>query len=587
MSQAAMGTLNYMAPEQRQNAQTVDHRADIYSLGVVFYEMLTGEVPMGRFEAPSKRVQVDVRLDEVVLKALEREPARRYQQASEVRSGVETITSTPQAAPVAHPTAPAPAHIFPARFPVSDFFSLAGFALALWIASRAVGFAPLAGMLLYMGILLVGVFELTSRLHIQRSREKGLWPQIGELPTLDHVKRLAQAGDKKLTIKLYRQIHGGSAAKARAALEKLPLDSTPARGQVASPKLPYSDIFSAALFLATLVAVYFMCNWLVMPLGIVVFGGILLVGTRQLVSRLQIQKARERGLWPQLGEPPTLEHVKRLAQAKEKILAIKLYREIHGASLADAKAAVEKLAIGSAPPQDAKAQAAVAPPPISAKADLFWRKFAVLVLALISIPVFLSILAIIVSMALPAFARARQKAHQLAAQQQNQEGWRLWKEGKFDAAQKKFAQVVEEFDAANVNAWNGLGWSWFNAGNPQAAETNFQKALSLDAKYPGALDGLGQVYFLQRNYQEAETYLLKAAATEPAARAGLARLYLLEGKFDSAGEWAQKLVDSGQADDTARQMLKAAREKNVSDALRRVIETPPYGGDNTHSTKER
>jgi serine/threonine protein kinase len=111
MSQAAMGTLNYMAPEQRQNAQGVDHRADIYSLGVVFYEMLTGEVPMGRFEPPSKRVQVDVRLDEIVLRALEREPARRYQHASEVKSGVETIAATaPKSPPAAKPSEDAATH---------------------------------------------------------------------------------------------------------------------------------------------------------------------------------------------------------------------------------------------------------------------------------------------------------------------------------------------------------------------------------------------------------------------------------------------------------------------------------------------
>ena len=79
-----MGTPLYMAPEQLQGSHAVDHRADIYSLGVVFYEMLTGELPMGRFAPPSQRVEVDVRLDEVVLRALEREPGRRYQHASDV-----------------------------------------------------------------------------------------------------------------------------------------------------------------------------------------------------------------------------------------------------------------------------------------------------------------------------------------------------------------------------------------------------------------------------------------------------------------------------------------------------------------------
>jgi len=88
-----MGTPHYMAPEQIERPHDVDHRADIYSLGVVFYEMLTGELPLGRFDPPSQKVHVDVRLDEVVLHTLEKEPERRYQHASDVKSDVETITA--------------------------------------------------------------------------------------------------------------------------------------------------------------------------------------------------------------------------------------------------------------------------------------------------------------------------------------------------------------------------------------------------------------------------------------------------------------------------------------------------------------
>jgi len=90
-SDVGMGTLHYSAPEQLRGAHTVDHRADIYSLGVVFYEMLTGQLPIGRFALPSAKMQLDVRLDEVVLRALENEPALRYQQAAEVKTDVQSI----------------------------------------------------------------------------------------------------------------------------------------------------------------------------------------------------------------------------------------------------------------------------------------------------------------------------------------------------------------------------------------------------------------------------------------------------------------------------------------------------------------
>ncbi|MFN0006627.1 MAG: protein kinase domain-containing protein [Planctomycetota bacterium] len=94
-----MGTPHYMAPEQLERPRDVDHRADIFSLGVVLYEMLTGSLPRGNFEPPSRRVHVDVRLDEIVLKALEREPERRYQQALEVKTDVDLVSSGTVAEP--------------------------------------------------------------------------------------------------------------------------------------------------------------------------------------------------------------------------------------------------------------------------------------------------------------------------------------------------------------------------------------------------------------------------------------------------------------------------------------------------------
>ncbi len=153
-----MGTLRYMAPEQMQGSREVDHRADIYSLGVVFYELLTGELPMGKFAPPSKRVQVDVRLDEVVLRALEQDPEQRYQHASEVKIDVENVTNNPASAPAAIPSNPVAEKEFSLVMNVLVIMGVAAsmFAGASLISSLAttVPFADKSGDILHWSLML-------------------------------------------------------------------------------------------------------------------------------------------------------------------------------------------------------------------------------------------------------------------------------------------------------------------------------------------------------------------------------------------------------------------------------------------------
>lgn len=115
-TQQVLGTRNYMAPEQLESPEAVDHRADLYSLGVVFYELLTGELPLGRFALPSeKRPYVSSRLDDVVMRTLEKDPGRRFQQASQIKTACESLdqpvaaeTHTPPAETTAKPRALGP-----------------------------------------------------------------------------------------------------------------------------------------------------------------------------------------------------------------------------------------------------------------------------------------------------------------------------------------------------------------------------------------------------------------------------------------------------------------------------------------------
>ncbi|XZE54774.1 serine/threonine-protein kinase [Planctomycetaceae bacterium SH139] len=158
-----MGTIAYMAPEQVDNSAAVDHRADIYSLGVVFYELLTGHLPLGRFELPSQRsAAVDLRIDPVVMKSLSRAPADRYQSASELSSEIAGIP----AAAVAgvsnedHPSAqrtsdlqmgkqgqPAPVAALPSRKGVGESGTLRGDSISFSLKQMHGGFAEGQGML--------------------------------------------------------------------------------------------------------------------------------------------------------------------------------------------------------------------------------------------------------------------------------------------------------------------------------------------------------------------------------------------------------------------------------------------------------
>lgn len=86
-----VGTRGYMAPEQVENPEAVDHRADIYSAGAVLFEMLTGDPPSDPFPALSEKAKVDSSLDKVLFRALEKDPAHRYQDIGEFKQAVEAV----------------------------------------------------------------------------------------------------------------------------------------------------------------------------------------------------------------------------------------------------------------------------------------------------------------------------------------------------------------------------------------------------------------------------------------------------------------------------------------------------------------
>ncbi|MEQ1751899.1 MAG: protein kinase, partial [Prosthecobacter sp.] len=91
----AMGTPDYVAPEALIMGVQVDGRADLYALGVMLYHMLTGQVPRGAFDLPSKRLGTDPRFDAIIQKAMQMDRDSRYQSSAEIRRDLDVILTTP------------------------------------------------------------------------------------------------------------------------------------------------------------------------------------------------------------------------------------------------------------------------------------------------------------------------------------------------------------------------------------------------------------------------------------------------------------------------------------------------------------
>ena len=95
MTSMIMGTPEFAVHEQVDAHREVDHRADIYALGVMIYQMLTGQLPGGAWQLPSQRPGVDPRMDGIVIKAMMQDRNQRHQSITELRHAVEDITNRP------------------------------------------------------------------------------------------------------------------------------------------------------------------------------------------------------------------------------------------------------------------------------------------------------------------------------------------------------------------------------------------------------------------------------------------------------------------------------------------------------------
>ncbi len=184
-----LGSPHYMAPEQLESPGDVDQRADIYSLGVVLYELLTGELPLGRFAPPSKKSAVDARIDEIVMRTLERERELRFQTVDEVKTQMQAASEAKNAGapqngghPAETPAGSAkPSIIWSTLSPAVGVMSLVGL-LRLYGASGS-GHSNLPAMRLFLPVSILVLLLVASAV-------------IGVIQAIRALRRLRSTGGK-------------------------------------------------------------------------------------------------------------------------------------------------------------------------------------------------------------------------------------------------------------------------------------------------------------------------------------------------------------------------------------------------------
>ena len=160
------GTPPYMAPEQGAHSE-VDHRADIYALGVVLYEMLTGERPTSPLDLPSQKVELDIRLDDIVMRAMSEKPERRYRTAKDFQTVVQTITPEQTSSAGTEPDEPKASSPSPVKRPGVEHRIIKALGITIVIAGALNGLTTLGSLVVipFLSLLMgfrVGPAEISN-----------------------------------------------------------------------------------------------------------------------------------------------------------------------------------------------------------------------------------------------------------------------------------------------------------------------------------------------------------------------------------------------------------------------------------------